>query len=434
VIQGINGSGGAIFRIYDKAGTLLAGPTAMESLAPTGDACASGYGDPIILYDRLASRWFMLEFTNGSNNLCMYISKTGNPVTGGWWFYKFLANAFPDYPHCAVWADSYVCTANESGTGAPIYAYDRANMLNGATARPQQRFTVPKLSGYGFQALTPATFNGATAPPAGAPAILARHDDDEAHAGASADGTKDFIDLFSLSVNWTTPSSSALTTLPKINITEFNSWFYNSGCGTSETGYSCFATIPQPGSTSALDPIREIIHNSMIYRNFGTYQSIVGVFATNQNSARTGTTVDAGLRWFELRKTGTGAWTLQQEGTFSPGDTSTHHFMGAIAMDKQGNIALGYSASGVNDYPSLRYTGHAAGDVAGQMTQAEQVLFTGQGPQTEPEGRWGDYSELSVDPANDCTFWFTSEYLTTDTVVIGSWATRIGAFRFPGCK
>jgi hypothetical protein len=108
--------------------------------------------------------------------------------------------------------------------------------------------------------------------------------------------------------------------------------------------------------------------------------------------------------------------------------------MGSIAQDKLGDIALGFSASGVNDYPSVRYTGRAASDAPGQMTQAEQVLYTGGGPQTEAEGRWGDYSALTVDPSNDCTFWYTQEYLTTDTVVIGSWATRIGSFRFPGCK
>jgi hypothetical protein len=108
--------------------------------------------------------------------------------------------------------------------------------------------------------------------------------------------------------------------------------------------------------------------------------------------------------------------------------------MGSVAMDKNGDLALGYSASGANDYPSLRYTGRAAGDTPGQMTQAEQTLFTGTGPQTEPEGRWGDYSDLTVDPTNDCTFYFTSEYLASDVVVLGTWRTRIGSFRFPGCK
>jgi hypothetical protein len=128
---------------------------------------------------------------------------------------------------------------------------------------------------------------------------------------------------------------------------------------------------------------------------------------------------------------------IWQQGTYAPDDSVTNplsRWMGSIAMDKQGNIAVGYIASGVNDYPSVRYTGRSAGDPLGEMTQAEHVLFTGQGPQTEAEGRWGDYSALTVDPTDQCTFWFTSEYLTSDVVVIGSWATRIGSFRFPNCK
>ena len=99
-----------------------------------------------------------------------------------------------------------------------------------------------------------------------------------------------------------------------------------------------------------------------------------------------------------------------------------------------GDIGLGYSASGSNDYPSVRYTGRAAGGPLGQMTQTEQVAYTGTGPQTEVEGRWGDYSDLTVDPSDDCTFWYTQEYLATDTVVIGTWRTRVVSFKFPGCR
>jgi hypothetical protein len=108
--------------------------------------------------------------------------------------------------------------------------------------------------------------------------------------------------------------------------------------------------------------------------------------------------------------------------------------MGSIAQDRNGDIAAGYSASGPNDYPSVRYTGRAAGDPLGQLTQAEQAAYTGTGPQTEAEGRWGDYSDLTVDPSDDCTFWYTQEYLAEDTVVIGTWRTRVVSFRFPGCS
>ncbi len=416
VIHAYNGASGSLFKIYNKTGTLLSGPTAMESLGTGG--CANGAGDPIVLYDRLADRWFLLEFNGTNNDLCIYVSKTPNPVTGGWWAYNFGQASFPDYPHCAVWIDGYYCTANQGQP--PVYAFDRANMLTGAAARPQQTFRATSLSGYGFQALTPAHFNGATAPPAGSPFWVVRHNDDEAHAGAGADGTKDFIDMFSVAVNWTTPASSVMTTLPKINITEFNSWLMD---------YSTFATVPQPGSASRLDPIREVILNSVIYRNFGTHQTLVGNFATNQDPARSGSVVDAGIRWFELRKVGAGAWTLQQEGTFSPGDTSTHHLMGGISVDQSGNIALGYGitkTTAPTEFVSLKYTGRRPADAAGTMTQGEQTIIAG--GSVETSGRWGDYAQMGLDPVDDCTFWYSSMYRDAN-----SWETRLASFKFSEC-
>lgn len=427
ILYGINASTGTSFRVYNKAGTLLSGPTAFRSLAPAGDPCATSVSDPIIHWDRLANRWFMLEMggTSSANRLCVYVSKTDNPVSGGWWFYGFATPALPDYPHCSVWSNAYVCTANESGAGAKVYAFDRANMLNGATARAAQRFTsVAKLSGYGFQALTPVTFMGTSsnAPPASAPVFLARHNDDEAHAGGSANLSADFIDMYALNLDWNTPANSNIATLPRIQITEFNSWFRD---------YSSFATVPQPGSTSLLDPIREVILNSMVYRNLGGgVESIVGNFATNQNSARTGTVVDAGIRWFELRRTGgTGNFTLHQEGTFSPGDTSTHHLIGAIATDSQGNIGMSYNVTKTSSptvSASLRYTGRLAGDTLGVMTQGETDIAVGSAAETS--GRWGDYHQTVVDPSDDCTFWTVGMYRPS-----GSWATRIRDFKFPSC-
>jgi hypothetical protein len=424
VLYGINGSGGTTFTVYDKAGTKLAGPTAFKSLAPAGDPCATSVSDPIILFDRLANRWFMLEMggTSSANRLCTYVSKTDNPITGGWNFYGFATPALPDYPKCSVWPGAYVCTNNESGTGAKVYAFDRVNMLAGTTARPAQRFTtVAKLAGYGFQALTPATFMGTSsnAPPANAPIILARHNDDEAHSGASANTSQDFIDLYSMTVNWTTPSASAITTLPRIAITEFNSWMRD---------YSSFATVPQPGSNSRLDPIREVILNSMVYRNLGSYQSIVGTFATNQNAARTGTVVDAGLRWFELQNTGSG-WSLRQEGTYSPADGATHHLLGTVATDKQGNIGFGFNVTKTSSptvSASLRYSGRLATDTLGVMTQTETDVAAGAAAETS--GRWGDYYQMAVDPSDDCTFWFVGMFRPT-----GSWATRATHFKFNSC-
>ena len=430
VVYGVNSSSGTTFTVYDKTGTKLAGPTTFSSLAPAGDGCRTSVSDPIVLFDRLANRWFLLEMggTSSAPKNCVYISKTENPVSGGWWFYGFSTPSQNDYPHCGVWNNAYVCTDNEGGSTVTFYAFDRANMLTGGTARAQQRFSsVPSLSGYGFQTLTPANFMGGSgfAPPAGEEQILARHHDDEAHDGASADPSHDFIDLYSLKLDWTTPSNSAITTLPHIAITEFNSWFRD---------YSTFDTVPQPGSTSRLDPIREVIFNTMNYRNFGSYEQIVGDFATNMNAARSGTTVNAGIRWFELRRTKNvdgsyTAWSLYQEGTYGPGDTSTNHLEGSLAVDKNGNIGMGYNVTKTSSptvFATLRYTGRKPGDPLGVMTTPATDIATGTAAETS--GRWGDYYSTVVDPSDDCTFWTVGMYRPAS-----SWNTRIADFKFSDC-
>jgi hypothetical protein len=169
----------------------------------------------------------------------------------------------------------------------------------------------------------------------------------------------------------------------------------------------------------------------LAYRNLGDHASLV----LNHSVVTDGR---VGIRWYEVRIPTGGAPSIYQQGTYAPTDATTNplwRWMGSAAMDHAGDIALGFSASGPNDYPSVRYTGRAAGDPLGQMTQAEQVIYTGNGPQTEAEGRWGDYSDLTVDPVDDCTFWYTQEYLGPQFLVFGSlWRTRIASFQFPGCK
>jgi hypothetical protein len=423
IVYAVNSGGsGTYFKVYDKAGNLVAGPTTFGSLAPAGNACTSDRGDPLVHFDRQAGRWFFLTMDDGG--VCTFVSKTSDPVSGGWWFYRYATQAFPDYPHCGIWNDAYVCATNEgSVAGADVYAFDRANMLAGATARPAQRFnSVATLPGYGFQIVTPSTFYGTTAAPTGRKQILARHRDDEAHDGSAANGAQDFIELFEMNIDWNTPSNSAITALPRVAITEFNSWF---------TDYSTFATVPQPGSkTAKLDPIREVILNQLTYRNFGTHESLVGTFATNQNTGRTRRSpVDSGVRWFELRRSGSGNWALHQEGTFSPGDASTHHLLGVAAMDKFGNIGMGYNVTKTSTptvFASLRYTGRTASDPLGVMSLPETTVAAGAA--VESSGRWGDYYQMTVDPVDDCTFWFVGMYRPS-----GGWQTRIQDFKFPGC-
>jgi hypothetical protein len=227
-VQSVNGAGGGEFNVYDKTGAKLAGPIQMDSFG-TG-SCATGFGDPVVLYDQLADRWLMAEFASGGNHLCVYISKTNDPITGGFWAYNFSLSQFPDYPKYAVWPDAYYVTTNESSPAA--YALDRTKMLTGAAAT-FQRFTAPKLAGFGFQALTPGDLDGPTPPPAGSPDILARHRDDEVHNAATHDPAHDFIDLFQFHVDFTTPANSTLTGPVSIPVSEFDSTL----CGTSS--FSC---------------------------------------------------------------------------------------------------------------------------------------------------------------------------------------------------
>ena len=243
-IQMINHSSGASYVIYNKAGAVLAGPTLLDTLG--SGSCANGLGDPVVLWDSLANRWLMSEFSSAGNQLCVYVSKTSDPVSGGWWAYAFTAPSFPDYPKYAVWPDAYYVSSNE-GTGSPVYALDRANMLNGAAARPFQRFTAPDMAGFSFQALTPADLDGPTAPPAGAGGLFMRHRDDEAHNAGSNNPSQDFLEVWQFQVNWTTPASSTFTQVATIAVAEFDSAL----CGL--TSFNC---VPQPGSGTTLDPLR----------------------------------------------------------------------------------------------------------------------------------------------------------------------------------
>ena len=420
-VQAVNAS---LVAVYDKSGSMLPGyPIALESLAPSGP-CTSGSGDPIVLYDWLADRWFLQEFTGGGT-LCIYVSTSADP-TGTYNFYSYDPPAFPDYPHYGVWPDAYYGATNEgSETAEKTYAFDRVAMLAGDPATMQRLAVVPPLSAYNFQTLTPADHDGDTPPPPGSPGIFMRHNDDEAHSG-SPDPATDILEIWEMDVDWDNPGNTTVTALPTIDITDFNSWMIN---------YTTFFSVSQPGSGTLLDAIREAILQRLVYRNFGTHEALVGVFATNRDPATSGSSVQQGNRWFELRRAisgrGPGGWTLHDEGTFG-GDTDSptaNFFMGSVAMNGQGDLALGYSKTDVGGtpvFPSLGFAGRLAGDPAGTL-DGEHDLVLGGGPSSS--GRWGDYAAMSIDPADDCTFWFTSEYIP----VSGTWGTRIGSFVFEDC-
>ena len=398
-VQMINGNSGSVFRVFNKAdGSLASGPTSLESLG-TGN-CASGAGDPVVLYDQLANRWFLSEFSSSGNRLCIYISQTSNPISGGWFAYQFTAPGFPDYPKYGVWPDAYYAATNESSPA--VYAFNRAQMLIGAAATAQ-RFTAPDLAAFPFQALIPADADGANPPPAGAPNPFMRHRDDESHNPPGTAG-QDFVEIWNYHVDFATPANSTFTGPINIPIAEIDSEL---------CGFSSFNCFPQQGSGTTLDPLREVIMNRLQYRNFGTHQTLVGNFVTDVDGTNHG-----GVRWFELRNTG-GGWSLFQEGTYAP--DIHHRWMGSAAMDGNGSLAVVYSVSSTTMFPSIRYAGRQATDPPGTL-QPELTAIAGTA--ANASNRWGDYAALAVDPVDDATFWLTTMYSPAS-----SWATRIATFQ-----
>ncbi len=405
-IQQVNASspGGSVTAIFNKAGGLITSFFTNALWTGVGSACETfGRGDPIVLYDQLADRWLITQFTGGVNSLCMAVSQTPDP-TGAYFLYQFFTPAFPDYPKYAVWPNAYYVSTNEAGPSPRAYAFDRTAMLAGLAATGQF-FTAPPLAGFGFQALIPSDLDGATPPPVSTPNYFMRHRDTEAH-GPGGFPANDFLEIFEFSPDFAVPANSTFTGPTLIPTSEFDSDL----CGL--VSFNCF---PQAGTANTLDPLREVIMWRLVYRNFGTHETLLGNFVTDVSGADQG-----GIRWFELRDTG-GGWSLFQEGTHAPDGDS--RWMGSIAMDGDGNIALGYSATSASTLPSMRYTGRTAGAPLGTLNLPEVTVINSVAPQTGTT-RWGDYSAMSVDPVDDCTFWHTNEYLDG----AGNWQTWIVTF------
>ncbi len=406
-LQGDNGPSGSRVTVYNKAGTLLA-QFDMEDLASTSP-CNNGYCDPIIQYDELADRWMVAEFDSSAATLCVYVSRTPDP-TGQWWAYAFdPPGGVQDYPKYAVWPDGYYMGANNGGT---IVVLERADMLNGQPAT-MQTFAIGELPGFGFQLTVPATLEGA-APPAGAPAYYLRPRDTEVHGGTCP--SCDLMEMWSLHVDWTTPGNSSLTSRPGVQLPDWD----HTLCGTG-SDWSC---MPQPGTSQALDPIREPIHYPLQYRNFGTHETLVGCFAEDVDG-----TDHAAVHWFEIRRTppGSGNWVNYQEGVVGDGTVDVHRSVCSAAMDSAGNIAVGYTRTGSSApyYPSIYYSGRRASDPLGTMPYYDNLIWDATNSKTNNE-RWGDYSGIGVDPTDGCTFWYTTEYG-------GNGQTRVAAFKFDEC-
>ena len=393
--------------IFNKSGTVLYGPVPLNTLwSGFGGGCqANNDGDPSALYDRQADRWFIAQFsvTTGPYLICIAVSTTNDPL-GSYYLYSFAYTDFPDYPKFGIWPDGYYLTTilyTNGGTtlvGSSAAALDRNAMLQGHPAT-QQVFTTSST----YSGLLPATLDGTTPPPAGAPNYM-----------MSLGAKNDTLAFWKLHADWITPANSTFTGPTNLSITP-----YSQACGTF-TNNVC---IPQLNTTQTLDSLGDRLMYRLAYRNFGDHEALVVNHSITVGSA-------VGLRWYEVRVSG-GTPFLFQSGTYAPPD-STYRWMGSIAMDHAGNMALGYSASSATIHPGIRYTGRLVGDAAGTM-QAEAVMLVGGGSQfgATTLDRWGDYSSMAVDPSDDCTFWYTQQYLSANGTF--NWHTRIGSFKFAAC-
>lgn len=402
------------FQIWDKgdpdngiAPSPLTAPIAAGTLFSTlGGGCQNNYGDPIVLYDDLADRWVLTQFNLSSAlGMCFAVSTTPDPL-GTYNLYNIGTPDFPDYPKIGVWPDGYYMGTN---TGYPnqyfAHVFDRVAMLNGLPATRQSVGALANL-------MMPAEVDGQTPPPDGDPGIFYTyyHPSGTGHpAGVPR------LAIYEYDVDWTTPANSTYTLAAELPVANFNytvCGFFAGGC------------VPQPGTGQLLDDLSWWPMFRFQYRNFGQYEAMVGNFALDLDN-----TNKAAIRWFEVRKTG-GVYSLYQESTYAP--DASHRWMGSIAMDGSGNIALAYSVSNPaeNIKPSIRYATRLRNDPLGTLS-AEAEMWTGNGVQTGIQ-RWGDYSDLTVDPVDNCTFWFTTEYHDVTDSGWG-WNTRIGVFRIPEC-
>ena len=394
-VQAVNTSIG----IYSKTGTQLAAFTFDTLFAGTGTPCdANNRGDPYVLYDAVSGRWIVTDFawssTSGPFYECIAVSKTADPVSGGWWFYGFVAssNALHDYPKLGVWADGIYMSANmflnaSSYNGVKVWAFNRDDLISGAPLR-----NVAFSLGTAYASLLPSNVRGAM-PPAGAPAYFASR-------------TSSALRLWKFSVNWANQASSTFTGPTSISVASYS----------TPSG-----RVPQK-SGERLDTLGDRLMSALQYRNIGGVESLWVNHTVAVGSTSTG------VRWYEVRgMSGTPA--VYQQGTYAP-DTK-YRWMGSLAVDKQGNMAVGYSVSSKQMFPAINYAGRLVGDALGQLAQGEATLIAGTGAQSGGYNRWGDYASMSVDPSNDCTFWFTTEYYETTG---NNWQTRIGAFKYPGCN
>jgi subtilisin-like proprotein convertase family protein len=426
-VQAVN----LLFRVFDKTGAPLTAALPMSTLfASIGGTCAgTDDGDPIVLYDHLADRWILTQFalTAPVAHQCIAISQTGDP-TGAYFAYDFLMpNAkLNDYPKFGVWPDAYYMTDNQfnqAGTlflGGGVFAFERLKMLVGDPNASFIYFDLEQLDAT-IGGMLPADLDGAP-PPAGAPGLFAYFIADE-----FMDPGGDGLRLFDFHADFQNPMSSTFTERAE-----------------SPVVVAAFSPLTPPGrddiqqpppavaATESLDAIGDRLMHRLVYRNYGTHESLVTNHTVNVGTGTTVATYRAGVRYYDLQRSG-GAFTVAEQSTFAPADGASR-WMGSAATDNQGNLTVGYSITSTTIFPGARYAARLATDPPGGLTQGEASLVEGGFVQRSTLSRWGDYSSVNVDPVDECTFWITNEYYQADNpATTAEWQTRVGAFKFPSC-
>ncbi len=421
-IQAVNTSIG----IYNKTGTRLAAFTFDTFFDGTGTPCDNlNAGDPNVNYDPIGGRYIISDFafdTDSSNNpvgpyyQCFAVSKTSDPISGGWWLYAILTDqtSFPDYPRIGVWPDGIYMSANlfdagGSYTGTRAWAFNREDMESGG---PVRQIMFNNADGNSF-AMIPSNFRG-TPPPPGTPNYFIWYQENF----PQFTGNTLKVHKFTIT-DWATMTAS-FSPATNVSVQQYR-----------EAPYLA-PYVPQLGG-EPLDSLGDRLMMQNQYRNLNGVESLWNLHTVIAPASGPQTA----LRWYQLNVTGGTIRTAPvQQSTYSP-DTN-YRWMGSLAVDRAGNMAMGYSVSSAAMFPAVRYSGRLAADPANQLPQTESSFVEGGLSQTGGFNRWGDYSSMSVDPTDDCTFWYTQEYY--DTTIPAppyapsmNWQTRIGSFKFPTC-
>ncbi len=399
------------FAVYNKSGATLAGPTSILTLfSPLGGVCANTVGDPVVLYDRAASRWLisMIGTTGSAYGECIAVSKTSD-ATGAYylWGYASFGSNLNDYPKLSTWAtttnSAYLATYNIFGTssfnGADLCGFDRTKMLAGNSSPAMLCQMTPNSEG----SYLPGDMDGPTPPVNGTPGLFITWQNNNPGQ----------LYLRKLTLNFAagTSSLSAATTISVANDTL--------ACGNAG---DC---VPQQGTTQLLDTLGDRMMYRFAIRHFSDHDRAV----VNHTVGTTSGGTPVAVRWYELYDPA-GSVTLNQQGIYAP--DSTYRWMASLAEDQFADIGMGYSASSSDGYPAIRFTGRVPTDALGTM-EGEYNILTGSGSQVGTAAyRWGDYTAMQVDPADDCTFWYVDQY----QAVTGTfdWSTNISSFIFNGCS